>query len=176
MNINQMKKLGIAEVYLPIDEFPNYEVSNYGNVINIKFDRILTPDLCSNGYYRVSLSNKGTAITKQIHRLVLTTFENNSDNKTYVDYIDNNCMNNSLFNLRYVTIQENGYNRKISLNNSCGIKGVSFHKTSKKWRAGIKINGKQICLGYFNNIEDAKIARQNKAKAFFGEYINKCEL
>ena len=162
--------------FLPIDDFPNYEVSNYGDVRNIKFDRILTPDLCSNGYYRVSLSNKGNAITKQIHRLVLTTFENNCDNKKYVDHIDNNCMNNCLLNLRYVTIQENGYNRKISVNNSCGIKGVSFHKTSKKWRAEIKINGKSVHIGYFNNIEDAKNARQIKSREIFGEYINKCEI
>lgn len=30
-----MKQLGINEVYIPIDGFNNYEVSNYGNVRNI---------------------------------------------------------------------------------------------------------------------------------------------
>lgn len=32
MNCKQMRKLGIAEVFLPIDGFSNHEVSNYGNV------------------------------------------------------------------------------------------------------------------------------------------------
>jgi hypothetical protein len=31
MNSQQMKNLGIIEVYLPIDDFRNYEISNYGN-------------------------------------------------------------------------------------------------------------------------------------------------
>ena len=35
-----MKQLGINEVFLPIDGFHNYEVSNYGNFRNIKFDRV----------------------------------------------------------------------------------------------------------------------------------------
>lgn len=30
MNCKQMKALGIKEAYLPIDDIPNYEVSNYG--------------------------------------------------------------------------------------------------------------------------------------------------
>lgn len=34
MNSKQMKQLGINEIYLPIDGFYNYEVSNYGNVRN----------------------------------------------------------------------------------------------------------------------------------------------
>jgi hypothetical protein len=39
-----------------------------------------------------------------------------------------------------------------------------------------KINRKEYHLGYFDNIEDAKKARQEKAKELFGEFINKCEL
>jgi hypothetical protein len=122
MNSEQMKNLGIVEVYMPIDEFTNYEVSNYGNVRNIKLGRMLTPDLCSNGYYCVCLSNKGKATTKQIHRLVLTTFENNHENKPCVDHIDNDRQNNCLFNLRYATTQENGFNRKINANNLVVLK------------------------------------------------------
>ncbi len=115
----------------------------------------MTPDLCSNGYYRGCLSNKGKATdTKQIHRLVLTTFANNPDNKPCVDHIDNDCQNNCLFNLRYATTQENGYNRKINANNTCGVKGVSLHKTSGKWRAQVYIDKKQVTIGYFDTLEE----------------------
>jgi hypothetical protein len=31
-------------------------------------------------------------------------------------------------------------------------------------------------LGRFDNIEDAKLARQNKAKELFGQYLNHCEI
>lgn len=176
MNSEQMKLLGIIEIYLPIDGFPNYEVSNYGSVRNIKLDRMLSPDLCSNGYYRVCLSNKGKATTKQIHRLVLTIFENNHENKPCVDHIDNDRQNNCLFNLRYATTQENGFNRKINTNNSCGIKGVNLHKISGKWRAQVYIDKKQVTIGYFNTLEEAKLARQDKVKELFGNFIHKCEL
>ncbi len=41
MNCKQMKALGIKEAYVTIDDFPNYEVSNYGNVKNKKTGRVL---------------------------------------------------------------------------------------------------------------------------------------
>jgi hypothetical protein len=68
------------------------------------------------------------------------------------------------------------FNQSISTINTSGIKGVSFDKTRNKWRAHIKINGKQMHLGRFDNIEDAKLARQNKAKELFGQYLNNCEI
>jgi hypothetical protein len=56
------------------------------------------------------------------------------------------------------------------------VKGVYWNKNEAKWHARLEVNGKQLHLGFFENIEDAKIARQNKARELFGEYINKCEL
>jgi hypothetical protein len=64
----------------------------------------------------------------------------------------------------------------MSKNNTSGIKGVHFDKATKKWKARIKINGKLKYLGSFDNIEDAKTARQNKAIELFGNYLNKCEM
>ncbi len=56
MNSEQMKNLGIIEVFLPIDDFPNYEVSNYGNVRNSINNRILKPIVNKkNGYCVVNL-------------------------------------------------------------------------------------------------------------------------
>lgn len=50
MNSEQMKKLGIVEVFLPIDHFPNGEISNYGNVENSKTGRILRAGKNKFGY------------------------------------------------------------------------------------------------------------------------------
>jgi hypothetical protein len=60
--------------------------------------------------------------------------------------------------------------------NKSGVKGIVWYKKDKKWRAQIFLNGKQVHIGDYNNLEDATIARQNKAREDFGVYINKCEV
>ena len=37
------------------------------------------------------------------------------------------------------------------------------------------IDGIQIHIGYYDNLDDAKIARVNKANEVFGIYTNACE-
>lgn len=44
--------------------------------------------------------------------------------------------------------------------NKTGIKGVTYYVDKKKYRAEIKINGKKLCIGYFNNKSEAKKARE----------------
>ena len=176
---DKMQKIGIKEIYMPIDDYSNYEVSNFGNVKNRKTGKILKARLNNNGYELVALCD---GINKpknfKIHRLVLIAFEGKSkdENQKCVDHIDNDRTNNCLFNLRWASNQENQFNRSNQKNNTSGIKGISFDKTRNKWRARLMIDAKQIHLGYFNNIEDAKLARQNKAIELFGQYLNKCEM
>jgi hypothetical protein len=92
-----------------------------------------------------------------------------------VDHINNDKLDNNIANLRWVTLQENQMNRKLSSNNTSNYKGVTFHKQRNKWVAQIMINGKNKNLGYFDNIEDAVNARVKKAEELFGEYKNSCE-
>ena len=40
-------------------------------------------------------------------------------------------------------------------------KGYRLDKRDNKWNARIRINGKQISLGYFNTEEEASLAYQN---------------
>lgn len=178
MNSEQMKNLGIVEVYLPIDDFPNYEVSNYGNVKNVKSGQILKACKNCNGFYYVWLyRNAGEERkTKVIKKLVADAFINKSDQRPCLNNIDGDISNNCEFNLRYISNQENSFGKKIARNNKSGIKGIHLETRSNKWRASIKINGKNIHLGYYNDLEDAKVARQAKAKELFGDHINQCEL
>eukprot|EP01038_Epipyxis_sp_PR26KG_P015173 gene15173-20439_t len=62
----------------------------------------------------------------------------------------------------------------MSKNNTSGIKGVCFDSNANKWKAYIRLDGILIHLGLFDNIEDAKQARVNKANEVFGEFINDC--
>ena len=165
----------MQEEYKIIKDFENYEVSNFGNVKNLKTGRILKPGIEGHGYHFVILYKDGKQFIKKIHKLVANAFLPNPLNKSCVDHVDNDRLNNNINNLRYATYQENNRNRKISKNNKCGSKGVSFHKKTNKWRADICIDGKNKYLGLFEKLEDAVNSRVRKAEELFGEYINKCE-
>ena len=163
------------EQYKIIKDFPNYEVSNFGRVRNIKTGKILKPYFDSVGYYQVSLYIDGILYKKYIHKLVTEYFIANPYNKNYVDHINNNKLDNNVSNLRYCTQQENCMNRKIGSNNTSNYKGISNDKKANRWLARININGKSKHLGRFDNIEDAVNCRVKKAKEVYGEFMNSCE-
>lgn len=77
---------------------------------------------------------------------------------------------NWLDNLRPATRSQNNANSKPPRHNKSGIKGVSFHKQTGKWRASIVINRKQRHLGLFERIEDAAAAYAAEAKSAFGQF------
>lgn len=164
------------EIWRIIDGYYNYEVSSKGNIRNVATGRILKQRINRDGYYIVDLRNETKAKTLQVHRIIANAFIENVNGKKCVDHINNNKTDNNAINLRFATNQENNFNSSICSNNTSGYKGVSWHKQKSKWRARIKINNKSIHIGYFVSLEEAKTARQNKAKELFGEYINSCEL
>ena len=72
---------------------------------------------------------------------VANAYLENLNNKENVDHIDCDRLNNNVSNWRWYTSQENSRNAKLSSKNSCGFKGICFHKQSNKWRAHIMIDG-----------------------------------
>jgi hypothetical protein len=162
------------EEYKIIEGFENYSVSNFGNVKNNITGRILKTNKNERGYYVVDLHKKGNRKKFKVHRLVGNAFIPNPKNKTQIDHINNDKTNNNVSNLRWVTQQENQFNKGIAKNNTSGVKGVKFRKG--KWCARITIDNKDIHLGCFDTFEDAIKMRQAKAKELFGEFINTIEL
>lgn len=61
-------------------------------------------------------------------------------------------------------------NRAAPANNTSGEKGVSWYKPSRKWRAKITANGKQIHIGHFDSFDDAVVAYKNAQKKYHGEF------
>jgi len=163
------------EIWKPIAGYDNYKVSNMGRVNNIKTGRILKNQLTIHGYFYVDLHDNIHKKHITIHRLVAKAFIPNPNNKRCVDHIDNDILNNNVSNLQYATLSENQQNRSSNKNNTSGVKGISYYKKYKKWEARIMINGKTKHLGYFTNIEEAKEARQQTSKLYFGEFQNSCE-
>ena len=153
----------------------NYSVSNLGHVRNDVTNRILTNMIDTNGYYQVNLYKNKKMKTIQVHKLVANAFIANPDDKPCVDHINNNRLDNNINNLRWCTYTENNRNKSMKSNNSSGIKGVTFHKKSNKWCAQIMIDGINIHIGYYDTIEEATIARVQRARQAFGQYVSACE-
>lgn len=91
--------------------------------------------------------------------------------KDDIDHINGDGLDNSIANLRDVNESENLRNRRIPLNNKSGIIGVSWEKLMNKWRVKIAVDGKQICLGFFSDINEAKKVRKD-AEIKYGYHTN----
>lgn len=84
-----------------------YKVSNLGNVLSVKKDKILTPKNNHDGYKRIQLWEKCKAKFVSIHRLVAEAFIPNPDNKPFVNHINGVKDDNVVENLEWVTQKEN---------------------------------------------------------------------
>lgn len=100
----------------------------------------------------------------RMHRFIL----NSPDDKD-VDHINRNRKDNRKNNLRYVSSQENSFNQSKRCTNTSGIIGVCWWKRDGNWLAQIKYNYKRIFLGYYNEFDDAVIARLKAEKEYFGD-------
>lgn len=58
----------------------------------------------------------------------------------------------------------NSFGDTLNLNNTSGVKGVSFFPKSGKWRAQIRYSGKNYYLGLYDNIQDATDVREGAAQ------------
>lgn len=100
------------EVWLPVKDYIDYEVSNYGRVRSLKFGKIkmLKGRKRKKGYLHVILCNDEKKSGFYIHRLVYETFVGEIPEGMQIDHRDGNTQNNRLDNLRCVTPKENVYN------------------------------------------------------------------
>ena len=114
----------MTEIWKKIKDFPNYEVSNLGNVRSVKhldsMDRVKGGQplkACFDGkgnYLQVNLYANGKINTKIVHRLVAEAFVDNPDNLPEVNHKDENKCNNAASNLEWCThVYNNNYGSKI---------------------------------------------------------------
>ena len=89
------------EVWKVIEEFPNYEVSNFGNVRNSIKNKLMTISIRKNGYCVVKLSNNEISKECKVHRLVAKAFIDNPNNLPHINHKDENKTNNHISNLEW---------------------------------------------------------------------------
>ena len=139
-----------------------YQVSNLGRVKSLPKEwvigkggirkhngKTLKGSVTDKGYSRVLLYKNGTRKEYSVHQLVAMAFLGHTPcgYVLVVDHIDDNPKNNRVDNLQIVTHRFNTY--KTQGKYSSKYKGVYWSSKSNKWRAGIRINGKQKHLGLF---------------------------
>ena len=150
------------EEWRDIVDFPNYQVSNLGNVKSLPRQKtkggILKCGL-TRGYKYVILTNPDRH-RFQVHRLVLQAFCPNDDN-LQVDHINHDVGDNRLENLRWATISQNVRFQKKKENCSSKYKGVYWAKNKNKWRVMCRFEGKKVQIGMFHNEEEAGRAYDN---------------
>lgn len=103
-----------------------------------KRKRILKPYVTPAGYLRVFLQGRFYFV----HRVVWLAFHGDVPEGLFLDHINGDRQDNRIVNLRVVTKQENAMNRKrANCNSKSGVRGVYFHKRSKRW--SFNVCGKQ---------------------------------
>lgn len=118
--------------------------------------------LTPKGYLLASVQGR----LQRVHRLVF--LYHHGYMPIQVDHIDGNRINNKIENLRAATSSQNNQNRKAT--SSSGIKGVVWHKQSKKWIASICVNRKSVHLGSFISIEEAALVANKARQSAHGEF------
>lgn len=145
--------------FKPIEGYEGiYDIWRDGRVWSYKSGKFLKACLDKYGYQYIALSVNASRKNKYIHRLIALHFIPNPKNYREVDHIDQDKLNNSIENLRWVTCQQNNTNKlKTS-------KGYYWCKTANKWYSYIDINRKRTHLGVFDKEEDAREAYVNAHK------------
>ena len=108
------------------------------------------------GYYHITITHKKYLLHRvcyYAHNPEWNIYNSSQDNQ--IDHIDRHRTNNNISNLREATNQQNNENKIV--------KGYSYHKKNKQWRARLKKDGKEYCI-YCNSEEEA-IAAREKLKA-----------
>jgi len=124
-------------------------------------------------YVERGIYNKKTKKIKKIkmHRQIMENIIGRKLRKSeFVDHKNHNGLDNRRCNLRICTRSQNKKNTPGYKNNTSGFNGVFWCKDTKRWRAKIGKDNKEIHIGYLSNPKDAARAFDKKALELYGEF------
>ncbi|WP_064558972.1 HNH endonuclease [Buttiauxella brennerae] len=87
-----------------------------------------------------------------------------------IDHINGVRDDNHIENLRETTSAKNQYNIKMPARNTSGVRGVCWHKASRKWYVQYGVGNKKAYLGTFQDLELAELVANEYREKYHGEY------
>ena len=162
-----LSRIGI-EVWKDIPQFKNYQVSNLGNVRSLDYNhtgktKVLKKNIYKNRY-RVGLYKQDVYNLKSsISVLVARAFLNHKPcgHKLVVDHINNDSLNDKLYNLQVITHRQNISKDKKGLSKYTGV-----YFFQNRWVSIITTNGKKKYLGRYKKELEAASAYKKALKEY----------
>ena len=108
--------------------------------------------------------------TLRMHRVIWEHHNGPIPDGFTVDHADRNSLNNCPSNLRLATRTQQCQNQGLRSDNKSGYRGVSWWRRSEKWLAQIRVDGKLIYLGLYDDPIAAARAYDAAAIEHFGEF------
>ena len=153
--------------YILNDNYVSIYIPNSEKEILISYSSLI--DVFYN--YPTSITNVGYVKLKNgefLHRFLKK--QELCNNELVVDHINHNRLDNRLENLRVCSKRQNTLNTTLSKNNTTKYISVTWKKDKNKFKSYIFVDGRQIHLGYFNDINEAVKARLLAEIKYFGEF------
>lgn len=148
-----------------INDFPNYEVSNIGDIRNKKTKLVLNHNINDHGYHRVMLYKDGPKRVS-VHRIVAKTFIDNPKSLPQINHINGNKSDNRVENLEWCDAFYNQQHRRNIL--KLGNRSVRCIETGKEFGSI-----KEAADALNSHVPDIVRACKNgsTAKGYHWEYI-----
>lgn len=163
----------MEEIWKDIEEFPRYEVSNYGRVRNKETGCIRKLSKADNGYLHVDLYKKDDATngyTRLIHRLVADAFLGKHDN-LQVNHINGDKTDNRVENLEWCTQSDNlKHSYNTGLRKPPGEKPVRIIETGEIFKSIT-----ECARAIDGDVQDVSACLKGKRKSHKGlhfEYVD----
>lgn len=120
--------------------------------------------LNNTGYMRTKINGKNYLV----HRIIYLWHHGVLPN--ILDHINGNPIDNRIENLREATNRQNQYNSKLRRDNTSGIKGVNWKKSSQKWQVRVRIGTTRKTIGAFKDLELAELVSIEAQHKYYKEF------
>lgn len=158
------------EIWLPIKEFPKYDISSDGRIRNAMTGRIIKTFPNVRGYLIATLYRDKVAHTVRVHRLVATTFYDCNYEGLVVNHIDGNKTNNHVSNLEWCTESENIIHAyRNNLRQPPRMKRVKIVETGEIFDS--MSDCARAINGSVSGIYDCETGRQNTHRGYHFEWL-----
>lgn len=126
--------------------------------------QITTKD--ADGYLKVCVDYK----CYLVHRVIWLMHY--GDLPEFLDHVNGIRDDNRIENLRPATKYQNICNSKLRSDNTSGVKGVHWNCVKNKWQVRIHVDKKVKSLGYYEDLELAKLVVMEARNKFHKEFAN----